>query len=264
MAIACRSITRLASITFLAAVVQPTSARAHDSWLLMKDSLVKPGAKARLNPISAHEFVVPGKDFMPHEKVASATFVGPDGTDVASTPVGTDAYESSVPLKTKGSYLAVVKQQASFYSKTPDGSVAKNKKEAPTAVDCRYSEKHAKAIFTVGGPGGNAYAKELGLPMEIVPLQDPTSVKPGGVLEVKVLFEGKPAASTVVFGTYAGFSDNPGTFAYTTSTNKEGIAKIKLIKSGTWLLVTKREQGYNDPSVCDKQAYSGSLTFQTQ
>jgi hypothetical protein len=92
----------------------------------------------------------------------------------------------------------------------------------------------------------------------------PTTLKAGSMLDVKVFFDGKPAASTVVFGTYAGFSDIPGTFAYTTSTNKEGIAQIKLIKSGAWLLMSKREQGYKDPAVCDKQALAGSMTFQVK
>ena len=74
--------------------------------------------------------------------------------------------------------------------------------------------------------------------------------------------DGKPA-STIVYGTYAGFSEDPGTFAYATST-KEGIAKIKLLKSGTWLLLAKQESAYRDPSVCDKQTYAGSLTFQVK
>jgi uncharacterized GH25 family protein len=100
--------------------------------------------------------------------------------------------------------------------------------------------------------------------MEIVPVQDPSTLKVGSMLEVKVLFEGNPAKSTVVYGTYAGFSDVPGTFAYTTSTDKEGIAKIKILKKGVWLLVAKREDPYKDLAVCDKQAYSGSITFQVR
>jgi uncharacterized GH25 family protein len=264
MALAFPKFPRIFSFSLLFAVVQSAPAYAHDSWLLMKDYLVKPGTQATLNPISSHVFVVPGKDFMPVDKVASATIIGPDNTEVPATPAGTDAYQSASALKTKGTYLAVVKPTGGFYSKTPDGGVPKNKKEAPGAVDCRFAEKHNKAIFTVGSSGGSSFTKELGLPMEIVPLQDPTTLKAGSFLEVKVLFDGKPAASTVVFGTYAGFSDVPGTFAYTTTTNKEGIAKIKIIKSGTWLLLAKREQNYKDPAVCDKQAFAGSLTFLTK
>jgi uncharacterized GH25 family protein len=258
------TIACISSSLFLLALALPRPAFAHDTWLLMKDYVVKPSVQPALLPISSHVFTVPGKDFIPQDKVTSATLTGPDGVERQATPAGSDGYQSSTPLETKGSYLAVVKQQAGFYSKTPDGGVTKNKKDAPGAVDCRYSEKHAKALFTVGAPGGDVHAKTLGLPMELVPLQNPATLKVGALLDVKVLFDGKPAASTVVFGTYAGFSDMSGTFAYTTSTDKEGIAKIKLIKSGTWLLLAKREQSYKDPTVCDKQTFAGSLTFQVK
>jgi uncharacterized GH25 family protein len=253
-------------IAFIAALGLPFVAQsrafAHDAWAIMKDFAVKPSGQATVQPISSHVFVVPGKDFMAQDKVASAALVSPDGTEQAATATA-DGYASG-DLKAKGTYLAVVKQQPGFYSSTPDGGVPKNKKDAPGAVNCRYSEKHAKALFTVGASGGDGYAKVLGLPMEIVPLQDPSTLKAGAMFEVKVLFDGKPAGSTVVYGTYAGFSDVPGTFAYTTSTNKEGIAKIKLLKKGVWLLLTKRDEPYKDASVCDKQAYSGALTFQVK
>jgi uncharacterized GH25 family protein len=247
----------------LLVVIHVPKAFAHDTWVLMKDYVVKPSAQATLHPISSHAFVVPGKDFMTPDKVALTQLVGPDGAEIQATAQGADAYQST-PLKAKGTYLVIVKQNGGFYSKTPDGSVPKSKKDAVGAVDCRYSEKHAKAIFTVGAPGGNAHAKTLGLPMEIIPMQDPATLKIGAFLDVQILLDGKPTASTVVFGTYTGFSDLPGTFAYTTSTNKDGIAKIKLIKGGTWLLLAKKEQPYKDPALCDKQAYAGSLTFRVK
>ncbi len=259
--------TRIARpIAFVAALVLPVAVQsrafAHDAWAIMKDFAVRPSGQATIQPISSHVFAVPGKDFMAQDKVAAASLVSPDGTEQAAT-AASDGYASG-DLKAKGTYLAVVKQQAGFYSKTPDGGVPKNKKDAPGAVNCRYSEKHAKAVFTVSASGGNGYGKVLGLPMELVPLRDPTTLKAGAMLEVKVLFDGKPAASTMVYGTYAGFSDVPGTFAYTTSTDKEGVAKIKLLKKGVWLLLTKRDDPYKDTSVCDKQAYSGALTFQVK
>lgn len=262
------STTRIArTIVFAAVLILPTTAAqstalAHDAWTIMKDYAVKPSGQATVQPVSSHVFVIPGKDFMTPDKVASVSIVGPDGTEL-STTAGADGYVSG-NLKAKGTHLAVVKQQAGFYSRTPDGGVPKNKKDSPGAVNCRYSEKHAKALFMVGASGGDGYGKVLGLPMEIVPLRDPTTLKAGAMLEVKVLFDGKPAASTVVYGTYAGFSEVPGTFAYTTSTDKEGVAKIKLLKKGAWLLLTKRDDPYKDASVCDKHAFSGAMTFEVK
>ena len=66
---------------------------------------------------------------------------------------------------------------------------------------------------------------------------------------------------TVIFGTYDTFTDEANTFGYTTRTDKEGIANIKLIHNGTWLLIAKDEAPYPDTSVCDLQRWAATLTF---
>jgi uncharacterized GH25 family protein len=149
-----------------------------------------------------------------------------------------------------------------FSTKTTEGyQQGKTKKDVDDAVLCRYSQKFAKAVFTVGRPGGETVSKPLGHAMEIVPLKDPATLKAGDVLPVKVIVEGKPAR-TFVYGTYAGFSEFSNTFAYTTRTDKEGIARIKLIHDGAWVLIAKQEEAYPDTTECDKRAWAASLTFE--
>ncbi len=53
--------------------------------------------------------------------------------------------------------------------------------------------KFAKTYVVAGQPTG-AFAKPLGLKIEIVPLADPNSIKPGDELPVQLLFDGKPIA----------------------------------------------------------------------
>jgi len=52
--------------------------------------------------------------------------------------------------------------------------------------------------------------------------------------------------------------------ADTTYTDKEGVAKIKLLKSGTWLLLVKQEMAYPDAAECDKKSCAATLTFQVR
>jgi len=112
----------------------------------------------------------------------------------------------------------------------------------------------------VGAPGGAFYAKVFGHALEIVPMQDPAGLKRGDELTVKVLAQGQPVRATI-YGTFDGFSPEANTFAYTTSTNKEGIAKLRMIGSGVWLLVVKMDSAYPDAAVCDKKALAATLTF---
>lgn len=251
-------------LVFVCLIINSSLAVAHDMWINMQDYSIDKSKPAVLTIGYGHSFVIPGKEFLSHDRVDAVSFLGPDGKEVLSVPEGDAKYQSKDSFGTEGSYLAVVKQRAGFKSKTVDGYRSeKNRKDLKDVIECRYSEKYAKAIFTVGAPGGDSFSKLLGHPIEIVPLGDPAKLKKGDVLMVKILLQGKPAR-TNVFGTYAGFSEESGTFAYTTSTDKDGIAKIKLINEGTWLLLVKEEMAYPDTNVCDKRSMAASLTFKVK
>jgi uncharacterized GH25 family protein len=237
---------------------------AHDMWINMQDYSLEKSKPAMLTVGYGHAFVVPAKEFLSRDRVDTVSFLSHDGKEVLSVPEGDAKYQSKSAFGAEGSYLAVVKQRAGFSSKTVDGyQNGKNKKDLKDVIECKYSEKYAKALFTVGSAGGDSFSKVLGHSIEIVPMQDPAKLKKGDLLRVKILLQGKPAR-TNVYGTYAGFSEESGTFAYTTSTDKDGVAKIKLINEGTWLLLVKEEMAYPDATVCDKQSRAASLTFQVK
>jgi uncharacterized GH25 family protein len=188
--------------------------------------------------------------------------VSPKGAKVAVSAKADGNYGPQASLTETGTYLAAALPRNGFSTKTTEGyQQGKNKKDVDNAILCRYSQKFAKAVFTVGRTGGEVFSKPLGHAMEIVPLNDPAALKTGDVLPVKVLVEGKPA-QTFVYGTYAGFSESPNTYAYTTRTDKEGVAQIKMIHNGVWVLIAKQEEAYPDTAECDKQAWAASLTFE--
>jgi uncharacterized GH25 family protein len=248
--------------TAACSTVGATTALAHDTWAVMKDyTLAKPGTPV-LGVVSSHLFSFPAKDFVTTDKVEKVFFIAPDGSETVAIPTGKDAFQSKQALKASGTNLAVAVSQPGFASKTTEGyKQGKTKKELKDVISCSYSEKFSKALFTVGAPGGDAFSRTLGHSLEIIPLQDPAGMKVGDVVSIKVLFQGKTLLSTTVSGVYAGFSEDPGTFAYSTSTNKEGIAKIKLIHDGTWLLLVKQKSDYPDTTVCDSKSFSAALTF---
>lgn len=50
----------------------------------------------------------------------------------------------------------------------------------------------AKSVIAVGGRGGQGFDRQIGFTAELVPLGDPTTLKPGDDITVRLLFEGKP------------------------------------------------------------------------
>jgi len=228
----------------------------------MQDYLLSESRPSMLTVASAHHFPAQGDELMTLDRIDKVAFLSPDGRELAAAPQGDTQYRSTTSLEAPGTYMAVVIPQNGFSSKTPEGyQRGKSKKDLKNVLECKYSEKFGKALFTVKAPGGSAFSQSLGHRMEIVPMKDPATLKEGDDLPVKVMIEGQPAR-TYVYGTYAGFSSEPNTFAYTTHTDKDGIAKIRMIKGGTWLLLARQETPYSDTAVCDKLVYSASLTFQ--
>jgi uncharacterized GH25 family protein len=248
----------------LVSALWTVSGHAHDTWITMDSYTMEKSKPAQFTVANAHKFVIPGEGALAVDEVEKAFLAGPDTKEINVVTDQKERFRSSVPLEREGSYMAVIKKRGGFSSKTVDGfKKGKNKKDVKDVIECSYSEKYAKAIFSVGTPGGDGYSKTLGHGMEIIPLKDPAGLKKGDELPVKVLILGKPAR-TNIFGTYAGFSEESNTFAYTTATDKEGTAKIKIIKEGVWLLVAKQDFAYPDATVCDKQSYAATLTFKTK
>lgn len=252
-----------AALTLL--MVPPfNDASAHDTWITMQSYTVEKSKQASYTVANAHKLVIPDDKPLSCDQIETAFILAPDGKETACVTEGTDIFKSAAPVKTSGTYLAVAKKKGGFSSKTPDGyQRGKNKQDVKNVVECSYSEKYAKAVFAVGAASGNAYAKVFGHPLEIVPMQDPAGLKKGDALAVQVLAQGQPVRA-IIYGTYEGFSPEANAFAYTTSTDKQGMAKIRMIGSGVWLLVVKQDSAYPDAAVCDKKTLAATLTFKVK
>ncbi len=246
----------------LASVIFCPLSRAHDLWATMDDYTPDKGASASLAIFNSHRFPADAKDYLAAERLEKALFITPSGRQVAVSSRTDGTFGCQTALTETGTYLAIALPRNGFATKTTEGyQRGKSKKDLENVIECRYSQKFAKTVFTVGKPGGETFSRPLGHAMEIVPLKNPALVKTGQVLPVKALVDGKPAR-TIVYGTYAGFSESPNTFAYTTRTDKEGVAEIRMIHNGVWVLIAKREEAYPDAAECDKQAWAASLTFE--
>jgi uncharacterized GH25 family protein len=134
----------------------------------------------------------------------------------------------------------------------------KNKQLNLTATE-RYA-KHVKAIFQVGDTRTDSYKTPLGYPVEIIPQQNPYSLKAGSTLSVLCVRDGQPLVNQyVLYGVQA-----RGQTRYTTlktRTDKDGIARIPLSGAGRWYVKFIHMTQVNEPPVNYESRWA-TLTFE--
>jgi uncharacterized GH25 family protein len=255
-----------------AAFLFPGSVLAHDLWLLPPSPPLRPAEPVVLRAATGMDFPQSESAVAP-ERIVRVLARLPDGKEISPRDLGTEGAFLAVrlPPPGEGTTVAAIEtaprvlrlsaEEFNEYLKE-DGlpeTLAWREKEGrlgEASVE-RYA-KFAKAIFRVGEGGAtDAATKPLGLPLEIVPLADPTRLEPGGTLRIRVLFRGEPLAGALVG------SDRPGTgagFVGTLKTDEKGEAEVELPESGPFTL---RLVKMTRPALEDYEweSFWASLTF---
>lgn len=116
--------------------------------------------------------------------------------------------------------------------------------------------KHAKAIVHAG-TGASVATKPVGHAVEIVPLRDPASIKPGGSLPFQVLFQGRPAGIMMVEASSVSGSTQ-------LQTDAQGRGSVTLTREGPWKLHTIKMVRLEQREKADWESFWASLTFEIQ
>jgi hypothetical protein len=212
------------------------------------------------------------------DRMADIALVGPGGrTALDTTAVSTQRDTTILRLRTMGAgtyvlgvsvrprEIALTGEQFNGYLKeegiddmlaerTRSGMLAEAAKE-------RYA-KHVKAIFQVGNARSDGYATVLGYTAEIVPLENPYTLKSGATLRVRCLINGQPAAGlTVLSG-----GVTPGGAAISEAravSDSAGIARIRLASGGRWFVKFIRMQHSTQPGITHESQWA-TLTFEVR
>jgi uncharacterized GH25 family protein len=237
-------------------------AHAHFLWINVADYSLMEKEKVTMNFGWGHSFGNPvGNVLRDMDRLDELVLLGPNGDALKMASQNEIEFKGKKPLNQAGTYMIAAKRKEGFFSKTTEGYKRQSKKGLKNVLQCSYSGGYAKAIINVGEEGGGTIvSKPLGHTLEIVPLKDPADLRVGDDLPVKVLHDGA-LLSTEIYATYAGFSTD-GAWAYATKTNKDGVARIKMIHSGIWLIKVSHKKPYPDTRECDQYSYTATLTFQ--
>jgi hypothetical protein len=124
----------------------------------------------------------------------------------------------------------------------------------------RY-HKHVKAMLQVGGRRSDGFDRVLGYPAELVPLDNPYTLRPGASIRVRALVDGKPVANQYVLagGRGAGGARNAPRGV---RTDADGVARVPLRSAGIWYVKFIHMTRASADTTIDYESKWATLTFQ--
>jgi uncharacterized GH25 family protein len=238
-----KTLKRLALVLLYAAL--PAAVFAHDTWLSAQHPATPPGSFVTLDLTSGMAFPSPETAIKPDRVARASVRLAGTTSEIKHRKAASKSLRFSERLLKPGiatfwvelapKAIELKPAEAKEYLDEIGASPAIRRAWDVAGVSRRWREiyvKYAKAYVRVGSPvGDRSWAEPTGVALEIVPEQDPTSLRSGDELSVRVLLKGKAAASFPIGLVRAG--DPQGTL---TTTDASGRASFRLDSAGRWLL----------------------------
>lgn len=120
-----------------------------------------------------------------------------------------------------------------------------------------FYSRYAKVLVQAGIKTDDTYKKKLGLRYEIIPDQNPYTLKAGDHLQCRVLFEGKPAAHALV---KVWNKVNNTTFLQNIYTENDGTMQFPISASGLWM-VSSVKMIHSEKTGAEYHSLWASLVF---
>lgn len=220
--------------SLLVAVISCGSALAHEFLIKPGKTSAAVGESVRVSVASAHVFIVSEE----LEDAANVKISAMDASGVREVALSPDqktlTYEGKAAFGQPGWGMVLGHRLPEVWTKTPSGMKKGTKADFPGASISNMYEKFCKTLVLVGKPN-DAWKKQVGHKLEIVPISDPAGFKAGREASFQILFEGKPL-STEVLATYDGCTKTPNSYAWYTEADDKGVARVKFSSKGLWLV----------------------------
>lgn len=234
-----------------ALLLSATALAAHDFWIVPTAFSVRAGETLEINGQTGTSFPSSVSAVAP-ERVAEARLVGASSDErIADLSVR----EKSLVLRhrptTAGQRIVAVALASRAARTTPERLQRYIALEGAPELAERYaregayprtdsltqtSAKFAKTVVQVGRRGPRAFARVVGHPLELVPVNDPAALRAGDTLVVRLLYRGRPVAGAHL---HAGAAPRDSAHAATRkdlslTTNTDGVARVPLGEAGLW------------------------------
>lgn len=242
--------SRLARSVAIAAAILFTSvglAAAHDMFIKPTRFFAPENSEVRLRLLNG-TFVL-SENAIARNRLADASYISPRGRvqlDTTEWGVRGDTSTFHIHTREAGTYVVGVSTKPSeidlsgddfnLYLESdgiPDVLAARRRDgELGVAVRERY-HKHVKSLIQVGTARSDLYSRAMGYPAELIPIENPYTLRPGATIQLRVLVDGRPVANQLV--QYGGESSNGTRFAQQDArSDANGIVRVPLATAGAW------------------------------
>ncbi|TNH04404.1 DUF4198 domain-containing protein [Testudinibacter sp. TR-2022] len=258
-------------LTALCALSASSLSQAHDLWVYAQDAEQgKP-----LQAVLGYGDNFPAGDPIPEKRLhifPPLELVTPNKTE-ALQQQGENYHYVSPQALSAGEYKISSTYRPTFWSKNAEGWKMQNLSEVQDAHYCEQSSMYATTYFNLGGAKVSEFAqKPVGLELEIVPLVDPSQIKPMQVVPVQVLYNGEPVKGATIIGTadtltkldWDAVMDHREPQAFSGKTDKNGVMNFIPLLQGNWKLKTSHEAEFPDQKICQKKKMYSTYTLNIQ
>ena len=210
------------------------------------------------------------------DRLLDVSLVGPAGRSRIDTAVWGDRGDTSVfTIKSAGSgtylsaasvnpreltqaakdfntYLATDGVPDVLAQRRRDGELERPARE-------RYS-KHVKTLVQVGPTRSQSFGETLGYAAELIPLDNPYVLKPGGTLRVKTLVDGAPVRNQLVIS--GGRTATGRRIAQrSVRSDSAGVARVLVTEPGVWYVKFIHMRRSSADTTIDYESKWATLTF---
>lgn len=227
---------KLCATAVMSLAIFSASVSAHDVWLEPQDKGYKlvyghPGELEDYDPAKAKAV----KAIDQKGKAAALTTHVHDSVITMQPPAGTS--------------LITIDYDNGFWAEDASGHhLNKSKKDVPGYKSSIHSKKFNKTVLSWSDAAG----KPVGVDFEILPLSNPTKLKPGDSLPIQLIYQGKPLAGAEVeiFGSEDLFK-----------TDAEGKVTLPITNAGFQYIQASHKKDQPGNPDADTLSLSTNLTF---
>ncbi|SOD97719.1 DUF4198 domain-containing protein [Spirosoma fluviale] len=253
-------------------------AHGHEFWLQPNTFFAEPGQLVPVEVLVGEHFQGERSEGKKNRIIQYVHWFGNTKEDIA--PQLTEGHYGSVPVKlsTPGTHLIALANTNKYLEMRADSFLLYLKEDGLDPV-IQWRKQHnqtrkrsrefyrrcVKTLIQVGPLTTNdqTYSRNTGMPLEIIPAQNPYRLKPGGSLQLTVLFQNKPLAGALVryWNRPSSQQSAPSDFTeQQQQSDKNGQVRFA-IKAGNNMVSLVQMVPYADTKQADWQSYWGSLTF---